>query len=419
MCQVVAGEAEVAQFVVGPRAGQGEHVVDVRPGAVPLQEFQGDLVGVGGRGDPGEPGASTGRHHQGPTDRGGGVERGVLDGVAVPLSARSRRRVNGAGSARVPLDRSPPAVRIERERVRGGPQPAEELGTVCGPANLSPTDATIGVRACHERECQADRGLVRRPGPAPEQQGIGLAGDGVRLDEELAERGVAQVGLLVGQDDLGEAGDGEPTRPVGVVDDLEPTQLDGVLGRDGDLEQGPDAVADGPVLGAGGVEDGGLGGPLPQRRRGGRPALAAVEVGQVAPGAPVLHGRVGPPPGQRRRPAGAVPAAGTGHEDAVGAVGKPVDARAPALGRHPRRGVPDRGGRTRGVRLADDRQRRLRHLRQLLADQHRHPRRGRLGVEPLDHPRPVESLGEGEQDHPLVMGHVRLDQGELAPERHP
>ena len=254
-----------------------------------------------------------------------------------------------------------------------------------------------------------DVGFVRGPGTPPGQES-GALRQVFRLDEELAEGRVGQVVGRRGQDDLDVARDLDFAGAVADVGHGQPPHLDVVLGRDGDVELGPDvfvAALEGGLL----RQEGGhvFLGLLVDRMISGRPDRSAPHVTQVDELAARIAGGVRAVAGHGPAPAEAGPAAGVRHDGDVVAVGQELgvgearvrraeaaDGRGGDGRRHPRLlGRPGlKDGRPAGHAL----------LQQQLGGLH-----PQIGMEALHHAVAEEGVGQSDDGHALVMGQERAD----------
>ena len=103
------------------------------------------------------------------------------------------------------------------------------------------------LRAAVDREDveREERRLLRRPRPAPREEGGGL-GDPLRLDEELPEAGIRRVLRESAERELDEARELDLPRPLAEVRQRDAPHLGVVLGRNRHLEARLDLVVAAP-----------------------------------------------------------------------------------------------------------------------------------------------------------------------------
>ena len=261
-------------------------------------------------------------------------------------------------------------------------------------------------------------GSARPPGG---EQGVEL-GHGLRLNEEIRERRVGCIGRCRRQHELAIGGQLDLARLCPEVHERDPANLCVVFGGDHDFERGRDrAVAPAKlrsVLGerdlVGVRLDGG-------RLVGRRPDCSALGIPQEDVRAPVIARDVLAPAGDGASGALAVARPRGRQHHRVASVGEQVGPRSPVVGRS---------------ELAEDRLDEIAHLRRRLdlvdpgaGDRHAAGRPllqqqlGRLddgfGVEARAHRTGPEDIGERDQRHPLMMGHVGAHHGHLRPFREP
>ena len=238
---------------------------------------------------------------------------------------------------------------VECGRVRRRAPASEEASTI-GLVLAGAHERAARRRDVHGRDVHGtDRLFLIRSRPAPAKQGA-RAGYPFRLEEQLAERRVGHVVPVRSQDDLGVTGDLQLARPGIVVGQRDPANLDGLLGRDRDLQKRLDvgvAPANGGLVRR---EDDlvTLGRPADRLISGG-PDQVALHVADVAELAPDLARRVLAPARHVEAPAFAVARPRVGDHDVVGGVREQVR---PRDGRVRRGQTPaHRGGRVaRGPR---------------------------------------------------------------------
>ena len=303
---------------------------------------------------------------------------------------------------------------VEGRRIGGGPAAAEEAGAVGLVLDLA-LERGPGRREVHGRDVDGpDRLLVGRSGPAPAEQGV-EAGHPLGLQEELPEGRVGQVGRGGGR--------GRPRRswsaPAGAAGSRGWSASRGGPRRGAPARRPPPAGSRCPRRGAGRSPC------RPRRRpRSRRPAGRSAGGRRTRSGRPRGRGgRQNWPPRSRGgvlAPAGHVQAAagaparpGVGQQDVILRVGQQVGARRGrgrrgqppvqlrGLGR-PRRSTRGPGSTSDGSTIGASRGHAL--LQQEL-DGPDH----RLGVEPAGHRVVEQGVGQGDQAHPLVVGHVRAD----------
>ena len=283
--RVVDGEAEVPQLDLAVRAGERQRPGDGAPVVVLLHEAVGLFFGLGKAGDEGDAGRAAGRQPHELTQRDDRVEH---------RAGRVRQRVGGRQRDRIPERAAAPdearAVGLELRRRADAPAAAEQV-------------EEIGPGAARARPARADQRIT--------------LGQRRRLDEQVRERRVREVGLRRRQHDFRVAGEIEAARLAAVVGDRDPPQLDVVLGRDDDLgarlQASVDPAEHRPVEREGDFE---LVGVASDRLMGGRPDRTGLQIANEAEVAPFVGGDVLPPARHRQVLPAAVAAAGIGHHDA-------------------------------------------------------------------------------------------------------
>ncbi len=139
-----------------------------------------------------------------------------------PGASRTRSRSAATGSSTAPggaRQRTP----VERDRVGGAASAADELGAIGLPFDRS---AEPSIDAEHVKG--PDGTLVRAARPPAEQQ-AGVLRVVLGFDEQLPEGRMREVVLRTRQHDLGVAGDFDFARPIAVVGDRQPPDLDVVF----------------------------------------------------------------------------------------------------------------------------------------------------------------------------------------------
>ena len=239
------------------------------------------------------------------------------------------------------------------------------------------------------------------------------------LHEQLGEGGVAQVVADGGQRDLGETRDRETARGAGVVPDPDAAHLDVVVRRHGHVHaHGQPVVVAVPAREVGGERHLHPGGRRLPCAGAHRDDPAGVEVLDVDPGAPASQRGVESEPRDRDpAPTQPAPAARRGEEREVSVPDRERLLRDLA-GRHgPRR---DRHWQ-RGLHLAPDQRRdrlgRRRRRREPFVEEQVRALHAGVGAQPPRERVAEELVGEGDEDHPLVVRHVRADETRRARRR--
>ncbi len=296
----------------------------------------------------------------------------------------------------------------ERATVQGlrvaGPAPATEESHAVG----FPLDLRLRRPLDGESVVTDHCRIVRRAQPAPRQQ-RGALGDPLGLDEELAEGRVGDVLGDRAQTELDVARQLDLARAIAVIGQRDPSHLGIVAGRDGDLEARRDLVVaalEGRLLGEElhQVAVGSLGRGLIGRR----PDVSGVDIAQVDELAAGIAGAVRAPACHRAAAAEARAATAVGDDRDIAAVRQ--DLR-PGMGSMRRAQAARRPHRRRWLRTGgfggmrrDDRRR----ARDSLLQQQLGRLDSRIGVEPVDHAVAQEDVGDGDERHALVVGHVGL-----------
>ncbi len=366
------------QFDLRMRAGQGDRARDRPTVVVLLDESPGPRLGVGESGRERQPRGASGRQANRLAEADDRIEHGA-----------GRVRQRAAAAERGGVGERPPAS--------DEPRP---VGFVLGGA----ADAAAAAQYVDQVDA-----VGTGPRTARAEQGVPF-GYGRRLDEEVAERRVGQVGARRGEDDFGVAGQVEAACPMAVVGDRHAPQLGIVFGRDDDL--GPrfqarvDTAPDGAVERERGLVLVRLA-PRGLVRR--RPDVTGIEIAHEDEAAPGIARDVLAPARQGQLLTLAVAATSVGHHHRVRAVRQQVRARAEGVWRrveaHRRRdGAPDEGyvrGRLHRRILQRD------ELRHALLEEELGRLNPGIGVKPLLHRRVVQDVVEREQAHALVVSHPR------------
>ena len=390
--RLLAGHPQVAQFDQAVRRGEVEGALRGVGVIVALGEALGLLAAVGHGEREDDLGALLGRDRHDPPQREDRVEHGA-----------GRPREAGAGRHRRRLVERPAAT-----------EKAHPVGLVLERRDrraVRPGEALVG----HDVDEPAARVALGARAPRG-QEGV-VAGQILRLDEQLGEGRVAEVRRLRLQDHLGVARQLDRPRPVVVVGDRQTAHLDGVLGRDDRLGEGFDPVVDAGRLHLVGVDPDVVAVRRRGRRHGpgrGRPVAPALHVAHVDEEAVGVARAVAVPARERHVAQARVARAGRREQRRVAAVGEerrmghplgraldPVVMRV-RLHRRDLDGL-DLGGIERmQVHLLDDR-------RDTLLEQNLDGADERIAVEPLLEDVVLERVDEREEAHPLVVSHVRVD----------
>ena len=239
------------------------------------------------------------------------------------------------------------------------------------------------------------------------------------LHEQIAEGGMGSVRRRRREHDFGVTGQLDDAPRAGKIGDGHPAQLDVVLGRDADVGVNFQTRRVLAKLGAS-LSENGLAafGDAPARLMGGGPEFAGGHIAQVEKSAPAIARRILAPAGDGKIAPAAVAAARAADHDMIAAIGQEVDfggARV-GIGDEAHESFADLGElpRLAQFKLFGE------HLgggvgHALLQEQVRSPERWAQEETPL-HRAVQQPIRQGEQAHPLMMGHVRAD-GDTGPAR--
>ena len=256
---------------------------------------------------------------------------------------------------------------------------------------------------------QEYRLLARRARPPPEEQGVGL-GQVLALHEEPGEGRVPQVGRGGGQHDLRIAGQRQPAGLGTVVGQRDAADLDVVAGRHGHFGEHGDAVIGAPELGHVGVETHGGGLRAARLWAGRRPTTAPRPHGPARRSrCPSCRGWCRPASGsgstscQRLKPP---PAAVI--STPIAAVGQQVDLRQWGVtGARSRAWRPGRRlGRCIGRALSAAGTLQRGTAGHLLVQQQFDALERGSACKRCDHRIVLQIVGQGQQDHALMVRHV-------------
>ena len=360
----------------------------------------------------------------GPRQRGRALERGrvaVLVGeVQGHLTGGRDHRGEGDAHRRPGLDADPAPEaddRIEDRADRVGEGQAVAHGSRAADLPASPEEpGAVGLPLQIAQRLALDDDHVRQPdglllgraGPAAGQQQVEL-GKALRLHEQVGERRMRRVRSLLGQDDLGVRRHVDLARPAAAVGERDAPDLGVVLGRHDHLERGGDGAVVPDDLGAILGEDDLVAVRLAAAGLvAGRPALAALHVTEEDVRPPDVARDVFPPPREGEIAPAAVPRARAGQHHRVAAVGQQVRPRHGAVRRrespdHGRHELTLAGGRRHlvGARTGHRDVARRALLQEQLGRLH-----ARVGVKPRAHDAVVQGIGDGDQEHALVVRHV-------------
>ena len=256
-----------------------------------------------------------------------------------------------------------------------------------------------------------ERQLVRAARPPVGDERL-LAVQRLGLDEKLAEGRMLAVRVVQRQGEFHIAGEVQPAAAGSTVDQGDPAQFHIVLGGDDDLHFGVDAVVAAAKGGPVQIEVDLVSFRLtPHRVIGRGPELFRLGLVQVAEDPPRIQGLVRAPAGELLPAPLAVAGAAVGDHQAVAAVTEQQ-----ALGRRGVRGAEASGRRRDQLRpgklrhaVAGREQLERRQGRDALLQQRLEGAHPRVAVEAAGKGVAVEEVGQGEKGHPLVMGHVGLD----------